>query len=256
LKVGKDMSQDEWQVALESQTRLMRDDSDPRGREPRRRLVIDALAVAPSAAAFGLVYGLAAREAGLSALETAAMSVLVLAGSAQFAAVGLLAQGSGSLAIVLTTIVLNARHLLYGAALAPWVARKSRATRAAMAYILSDEVFALALAHFARIGRADLRSYWITGVIPAAWIVASVVGYGAGQLVQDPARWGLDVVFPIAMGGLAIGFLSDSGARIAAAAAAVASVAVALAGSVPLAVVVASIAAPIVGRRLGTRLGH
>jgi len=211
--------------------------------------------VAPSAAAFGLVYGLAAREAGLSALETVAMSVLVLAGSAQFAAVGLLAQGSGWLAIIVTTIVLNARHLLYGAALAPWLARKSKATRAAMAYILSDEVFALALAHFTRMGRADLRSYWITGVIPAAWIVAGGVGYGVGQLVQDPARWGLDVVFPITMGGLALGFLSDSGARIAAATSVIASVAVALIWSAPLAVVVASIAAPVVGRRLGSRPG-
>jgi predicted branched-subunit amino acid permease len=68
------------------------------------------LGVAP----FGAAYALAAREAGLSAPETIGMSLLVFAGSAQFAAAALFAGGAGSLAVLLTTLVVNLRHILMG----------------------------------------------------------------------------------------------------------------------------------------------
>jgi predicted branched-subunit amino acid permease len=223
--------------------------------EGRRQLLWDTAAVAPSAAAFGLVYGLAAREAGLSLVETVAMSVVVLAGSAQFATVGLLAQGAGWLAVLAATVALNLRHLLYGIAMAPWLVNRSMAVRAATAYVLTDEVFALALAHFRRRRRADLRGYWLTAVVPAAWILTSAAGYALGELIPDPERWGLDVIFPIAMGGLAMGFLSDATARLAAAIAAISAVAVGLAWSLPLAVVVAGALSPIVARRLAVTVG-
>ena len=74
----------------------------------------------------------------------------VLAGAAQFAAVGLIADGSGWPSIVLLTALLNARHLLYSAAIAPWLGGRPRLERAAMAHVLTDETFALSLAHFQR----------------------------------------------------------------------------------------------------------
>jgi 4-azaleucine resistance transporter AzlC len=221
------------------------------GRRTRRQLVWETAAVAPSAAAFGLVYGLAARDAGLSLAETVAMSVIVLAGSAQFAAVGLLAQGAGWLAVLATTVALNARHLLYGIAMAPWLAHRSFAVRAASAYVLTDEVFALALAHFRRVGRADLWGYGATAAVPAAWILTSGAGHALGQVIPDPERWGLDVIFPIAMGGLAISFLADGAARSAAAIGALVAVGLGIVWSVPLAIVAAGVVAPIIARRVG-----
>ena len=74
-----------------------------------------------SAGGFGLVYGLSAREAFFSPVEAGAMSVLVFAGAAQFAAVGYVAGGFSWLAIIALTAFLNARHLLYAAALAPYL---------------------------------------------------------------------------------------------------------------------------------------
>jgi predicted branched-subunit amino acid permease len=94
----------------------------------RRRLIIDAAGLSVSAIAFGLVYGLAARTADYSLVEMLAMSTFVLAGG-QFAAIGLIAGGVPWAAILLLTTLLNARHVLYSAALAPWLTGRRRLER-------------------------------------------------------------------------------------------------------------------------------
>ena len=127
----------------------------------RRRLWQESAGIAVSATGFGFVYGLAARGAGFSPLEAMAMSVLVFAGAAQFAAVGYVAGGLAWPGVILLTALLNARHLLYSAALAPWLRDRPVAKRAVMAHVLTDEAFALSIAHFRRLGRADDRGYWI-----------------------------------------------------------------------------------------------
>lgn len=171
----------------------------------RRDLVLASLSFAVSGLGFGFVYGLAAREAGFSIIEATSMSVFVLAGAAQFAAVGLIAHGAGWPSIVFLTALLNARHLLYSAAMAPWLGGRPRLERAAMAHVLTDETFALSLAHFRRLGRADILGYWLAaGIDCLSWPIATAVGVVGGQLILDPAQFGLDVVFPAAMGGLAV----------------------------------------------------
>jgi 4-azaleucine resistance transporter AzlC len=171
----------------------------------RRDLVLSSLGFAVSGMGFGLVYGLAARDAGFSLIEATSMSVFVLAGAAQFAAVGLISDGAGWPSIVLLTAILNSRHLLYSAAMAPWLAGRRRLERAAMAHVLTDETFALALAHFQRLGRPDIPGFWLAaGIDCLSWPIATAIGVLGGQLIVDPARLGLDVVFPAAMAGLAV----------------------------------------------------
>jgi len=176
------------------------------------------------------------------------MSVLVLAGAAQFAAVGLIADGAGWPSIVLLTAVLNARHLLYSAAMAPWLGRRSRLERAAMAHVLTDETFALSLAHFQRVGRADVLGYWLAaGFDCLSWPIATAVGVIGGQLIPDPAQFGLDVIFPAAIGGLAVR-LAVGRPEVAAA---VAGAALAVVGGIvagpAISIVVAGLLAPIAG---------
>src|SRR5829696_7533892 len=135
-----------------------------------------------SAGGFGLVYGLSARAAGFSPIESSAMSLLVFAGASQFVAVGYVLGGLSWVAIVLLTAFLNARHLLYASALAPYLTTTPRPMRAAMAGVLTDEAFALAIAHFRRIGRSDVKGFW-TGAIVSTWIpwnVATLVGVTIG----------------------------------------------------------------------------
>ena len=89
--------------------------------EARRKLVLDGLGIIVSAVGFGFVYGLAARtDAGFSPIDVMAMSVFAFAGAAQFAAVGYVASGVPWFVIGVLTGLLNARHVLYSAALAPW----------------------------------------------------------------------------------------------------------------------------------------
>jgi 4-azaleucine resistance transporter AzlC len=214
----------------------------------RRDLVLASLGFAVSGFGFGLVYGLAAREAGFSIIEATSMSVFVLAGAAQFAAVGLIAQGAGWPSIVILTALLNARHLLYSAAMAPWLASRSRLERAAMAHVLTDETFALSLAHFQRLGRTDARGFWLAaGIDCLSWPIATAVGVLGGQLIVDPAQLGLDVVFPAAMGGLAVTLATGrpevAAALVGAALAVVGGIVVGPAASI----VVGGFLAPIVG---------
>jgi 4-azaleucine resistance transporter AzlC len=222
-------------------------DEAERAAGARRRLWVDGLGIALSSAAFGVVYGLAARQAGFSVIEGTSMSVLVFAGAAQFAAVGLVAQGVPWLGIVVLTALLNARHLLYSAALAPWFARRSRVERAASAHVLTDEAFALALPAFRTLGRHDRTTYALAAAIPAVpWMVATTVGLVGGSLLPDPTELGIDIVFPAAMGGLAVALITDRRSVIAAVAGALVGVAVALASQSSVGIIVGGLAGPAI----------
>jgi 4-azaleucine resistance transporter AzlC len=177
--------------------------------EARRRLIRDTLIINASIIAFGFMFGLAARNAGYSPIEAMAMSTLLFAGAAQFAAVGYVAAGLPWAPIVVLTLFLNARHLLYSAALAPRLRELPPLRRALMAHFLTDEAFALAAAHFHRLGRVDEGGYWIAalGGVFIPWNLATLAGVLLGGAIPDPSRFGLDIVFPAAMGGLAVGLM-------------------------------------------------
>jgi predicted branched-subunit amino acid permease len=97
----------------------------------------------------GFAYGVLAQKSGLSTANTLAMSLIVFAGSAQLIAVGLFAAMASPLSIVLTTFVVNLRHLLMSAALAPHLRSWTKAQIAALTTELTDETFALHIARFA-----------------------------------------------------------------------------------------------------------
>jgi 4-azaleucine resistance transporter AzlC len=199
--------------------------------ESRRRLVVDSLGIIASTAGFGLVYGLSARTAGFSPLEASAMSVIVFAGASQFAAVGYLLGGFSWAGIVLLTAFVNARHFLYAAALAPYFTERPRWVRALIAHLLTDEAFALSLSHFRRIGRSDLPGYWwaAIGTTFIPWNVATIAGVILGGSIPEPPRFGLDVVFPAAMIGLAVGLVTGRRELVAAVVGAAVAVGVSLA---------------------------
>jgi len=215
----------------------------------RRRLLLDSLGIMVSASGFGLVYGLSARAAGFSPLEAGAMSLLVFAGASQFVAVGYVVGGLSWLGIVLLTAFLNARHMLYSAALAPYLVGTPRVQRAAMAHVLTDEAFALAIAHFRRIGRADVRGYWLGAILSTfiPWNVATLVGVTIGGSIPDPSRFGLDVIFPAAMGGLAVGLITGRRELVAAVVGAVVGVAVGLAWDPAAGIIAGGLVGPVVG---------
>jgi predicted branched-subunit amino acid permease len=222
-------------------------------REARRRLVVDMLGIMVSAGAFGFVFGLSAAQRGhYSLIEAIAMSTLLFAGAAQFAGVSLVASGTPWPAIVLLTGLLNIRHLLYAAALAPWFQSVPRVKRVVAAHLLTDEAFALSLAHFRRLGRLDLGGYWMAGIISTfiPWNLATIAGFLGGQLIESPEKYGIDVVFPAAMAGLAVGLVTGRREIVAITAGIAISLIVALAWDPRIAVVVGGLLGPLAGLAL------
>lgn len=143
---------------------------------------------------FGLAYAVTARSAGLSVVETQALSLLVFAGSAQFSAAGMFGTAASGLSIVLTTFLLNVRHVLYGVSLARSVPLRG-VERPTAAFFLTDEAFGVATASRARTFRFLLGtelSLYVT------WNLATLVGALGATAIPDPARLGVDVVFPLA----------------------------------------------------------
>ncbi len=205
--------------------------------------------IVASAAGFGVVFGLTARGAGFSIVEAVAFSTIVFAGASQFAAAGMVAAGFGWPAIVLLTGLVNARHALYSAAMAPWLRATPRPERAAMAHVLTDEAFALSLVHFRRLGFTDRRGYWLAAIggVFIPWNLATLLGFVGGQAIPDPAVLGLDIVFPAAMAGLAVGLATGRREMVALAAGVAIALAVSLAIDPRVGVVAGGLLGPAVG---------
>ena len=224
----------------------------------RRRLVVEAAGIVISAMGFGFVYGLAARNAGFSPVEAMAMSALAFGGAAQFAAVGYVAGGLAWPGVILLTALLNARHLLYSAAIAPWLRDRPLAERAVMAHLLTDEAFALSMAHFRRLGRADAWGYWVAGIgatfIP--WNLATLAGVLVGGSIPEPNRFGIDVIFPAAMVGLAVGLISGRREIVAAIVGAGVGVAVALIAGPAIGIIAGGLIGPAVGLAVPAALAN
>jgi 4-azaleucine resistance transporter AzlC len=177
-------------------------------------------------AAFGLVYGVLARQAGLSLPATIAMSALVFAGASQFTAVSIWGQASGPL-IVLTTLIINLRHLLMGASVAPHLREESKAWKGILAFGLVDESYALAISRYLQ-GEGS-REFFLAAnlALYATWVLSGLVGGLAGGQVVDPGRWGIGLVFPLTFLGLLVPILGRPITAVVAAVSAIVAVATA-----------------------------
>ena len=213
----------------------------------RRKLTRDALAISAYALPVGLVYGLTALQAHYSLVDVLANSTIALAGGAQFATAGLVKDGASWLAIAGVVALVNARHLLYSAAVAPYLTATSRRERAVMAHFLTDESFALALAHFRRIGEFERRGYWIAAMaIFVPWTIGSGLGYIVAGAV-DTNQLGLDIAFPAAMAGLSLGMVSGRRDVAAALGAVAVAVPVGLAAGASIGLVAGALVGPCCG---------
>lgn len=186
------------------------------------------------------------------------MSTIVFAGAAQFAAVGYVAGGLPWPGVILLTALLNARHLLYSAALAPWLREVPRSRRVVMAHVLTDEAFALTIGHFRRLGRTDERGYWIAAIVATfiPWNLATLAGVLVGGSIPDPNRFGVDIIFPAAMIGLAVGLITGRRELVAAIVGAGVGVVVALVVSPSVGIVAGGVLGPFVGLLVPAAAAH
>lgn len=150
----------------------------------------------------GMAFGVLAQKAGLSLVNTVLMSVFVYAGSAQLIAVGMFAAGMPPLSIVLTTFVVNLRHLLMSAAMTPYLRKWGALRMAAFCFELTDETFAL---HSLRFGEGDRdvrQTFYINAMAQTVWVLSSWAGALAGSGVPDVEPLALDYALPAMFIGL------------------------------------------------------
>lgn len=161
---------------------------------------------------FGLIFGTLAAPSGLSFMGTLAMSAFVFAGSAQFIALGLLAAGTAWPVIVLTTFVVNVRHALYSATLAPYLKRLPHRWQVPLAFWLTDETFVIAANHFKGPSDATHRHWYYLGsalFMYTDWQLCTFLGLTIGRLLPSAAAWGLDFAMPVTFIGLVIPYLKN-----------------------------------------------
>jgi len=157
-----------------------------------RRGLIRAQALAAGVLLYGIVFGILATEARLSALESVLTSMFVYSGSAQIAALQVLRSGAELLPLFATILLMNARYILYGAALHPWLQGTSPGASYATLFFLGDGNWALAMAERAK-GEDDAGFIFGSGIAMfVPWVGGTLIGRLAGSLIGDPATYGMD----------------------------------------------------------------
>lgn len=139
----------------------------------------------------GLALGVIAQKAGLRPVHVGLMSILVFAGSAQFIAVSMLVSNAGLLPVIVTTFVVNIRHLLMSSSLAVHLRDVPRIPLSFFAYGVTDESFAVNISRF-RSGEWSLQQAMVVNTIAnLTWISSTIIGCYAGALIPAGA-FGID----------------------------------------------------------------
>lgn len=200
---------------------------------------------------FGMIFGAVAVSAGLPATLAQAMSSVIFAGSAQFIAAELMGAGAPAFVLLMTTFIVNLRHLLYSASLAPHVSRLPLRWKVLLAYLLTDEAYAVTIIHYGE-GRtpAVTRHWFFLGAGLALWTTwqaTTAIGIFLGASI--PASWSLDFALALTFIGLVVPTLRDR-PHIAAALTAGAVAVLAAAWPYKLGLIAAALAGILVGTAL------
>ncbi|NDJ51595.1 MAG: AzlC family ABC transporter permease [Chloroflexi bacterium] len=167
----------------------------------------DTIPLVLGAIPFGIVYGALAINSGLSGEAAFAMSALVYAGSAQFIAAGLVAEGVSIALIILTTFVVNLRHMLYAASVGPFLKHLPESWRATLAFFLTDETYAVSIIQFAKEDRSEHPEWYMAGSSAAMyinWQICTLIGIVAGQRFENAIELGLDFAMVVTFIGLVV----------------------------------------------------
>jgi 4-azaleucine resistance transporter AzlC len=166
---------------------------------------------------FGLVAGAAAVRVGLSGLHAVGLSVLVFAGASQLAAIELFGKNASIAVIVVTVLVINLRMTMYSASLAPYLQAFSTRWRAGMAYVLTDQAYALSVTKFRADESVDRKWYYLGTALPlwVVWQICTVVGVFVGARVPDSLP--LEFAVPLTFLAILVPTITDSPSAVAAA---------------------------------------
>jgi 4-azaleucine resistance transporter AzlC len=164
-----------------------------------------------------MIYGVLALNAGLEPVPAQMMSSIVFAGSAQFITAQLLREAVPGLVIVLTIAVVNLRHVLYSASVAPYVRSLPMRWKLLLSYLLTDEAYAVTILHYEQEGAHPVGHWFFLGTGVALWTcwqLCTAAGILLGATL--PESWPLDFALPVTFIALVIPALKDRPALAAA----------------------------------------
>jgi len=147
---------------------------------------------------FGMIYGALALNAGLSTFASQMMSSIVFAGSSQFVTAQLVHDSAPGFVIVLTIAVINLRHMLYSASLAPYLKDLSFKWKALLSYLLTDEAYAPGILKYEKEGITPFSHWFLLGAGFSLWFIwqaSTALGIFIGA--EMPKDWPLDFALPL-----------------------------------------------------------
>ncbi len=159
---------------------------------------------------FGLLFGALAISSHISTSAAQAMSSIIFAGSAQFIAAQLVGTGTAGLVILMVVFVVNLRHALYSASVAPHVKHLGTGWKLLLSYLLTDEAYAVTITHYNRDGDAENSHWYFLGAgltLWTSWQISTAVGIFIGA--QIPPTWPLDFILPLTFIALVVPALKD-----------------------------------------------
>jgi len=139
----------------------------------------------------GFAFGVLAQKAGLDSLDIALMSILVYAGSSQFIAVAMLSVGAAPVSIILTTFIVNLRHVLMSSSLAVYLHGAGAWFLSVFAYGVTDESFAVNVVKFREGAWHRHQALVVNQMANLAWIASTILGGYGGQFIPADS-FGID----------------------------------------------------------------
>jgi len=180
---------------------------------------------------FGMIYGILAVGAGLPNSAAQAMSAIIFAGSSQFISAQLFGLGTPGLVIVLTVAVVNLRHALYSASIAPYLQKLPERWKWLLAYLLTDEAYAVTINHYNQDGESRHKHWFFLAsglLLWVSWQASTAAGIFLGAAV--PPSWSLEFTLALTFIAIVVPGLRD---RAGLAAAVTAGVIAVLAAGLP-----------------------
>ncbi|MBE0688533.1 MAG: AzlC family ABC transporter permease, partial [Anaerolineae bacterium] len=176
---------------------------------------------------FGIIFGALAVTNGLSAAAALGMSAFVFAGASQFIAANMVAGQAAIPFIVLTTFVVNLRHALYAATLAPHVRHLSHRWLVPLGFWLTDETFVVVANRYMAADDSPHKHWFHLGsavIMYTNWQLCTLVGVLTAQSIENPARWGLDFAMIVTFIGMLVPMIKTRPVLVAVVAAGLAAI--------------------------------
>lgn len=140
----------------------------------------------------GFACGIVCAESGMSVMQIFIMSLLVYAGAGQYIAGGMIAAGASPLSIIITTFIVNSRHILYTSVLYPYISKWSFLKQSLFATQITDEVFAMHSSYMNKNNADTVTAFTLNIFSHSSWIISNTIGGISASLIPDSSKFGLD----------------------------------------------------------------